>query len=112
MREIIKGQVFDTAVSTLLGTVEESCDCSGMNKDSNGKVSCQLYISPEKLYFFHRAYPPEYAVSIGAMEEIEPVTDRCQLTEWIQACDGQEAMARAICDADGEVFTEKPANHG
>ena len=108
MKEEINGQVFDTAVSTLLSTHEEEC-MDVMRKDD--KAVARLYISPEKIYFFHRAYPPEFAVRIGATESIEPATDRCQLAEWVEVSDDAEAEAKAICNADGYVLKELEATH-
>ena len=89
MRQEVDGKIFDTDGSFHLGMVEGGCDY--------GKVENHLYRTPEGEFFFHRKFPPLYAVELGMMEEIAPVQDRYELVEWAEIQPDPAEAARLIC---------------
>lgn len=89
MKQKFEGVVFDTARASHLGMVEGGCD--------HGKVENHLYRTPAGEFFFHRKFPPLYAVEVGMMEEITPVKDRHELVEWAEVHPDPAEAARLIC---------------
>jgi hypothetical protein len=107
MREEINGQVFDTDESRHLAMFCASCDY-------DGEVENHLYVTPNKIFFIHMTFPPAYAAVLGYSESIEPITNRCELAEFVEAFDeaDQKRISQIICDSDGDVFEEKKEKGG
>jgi hypothetical protein len=90
MKQVFDGKVFDTARAAHLGMTEGYCDYEGI-------VENHLYRNREGDFFFHRIFPPLYAIEIGVLEEIEPIKERYALVEWAEGHNDPSEAARAIC---------------